>query len=116
MKKSYIIIILVTCISILALFAVKHFYHKHNVELSIAGDGDVKICIQDDILLKSTEALLITIKNVNKETMAFGLDYEIQIKNNGTWLQYYKPENIDDPLISLSKGESYEKKFIWMTV
>lgn len=42
--------------------------------------------------------------------MKFGLDYGIQINDNGTWLYYCGPEAIDDPLLSVTKGKSYEGK------
>lgn len=110
MKKSYIKFILITGISILLLYTVAYFNNKNNIEIPNEGDKDVKISIQHEILLKSTEALLVTIKNSNKDIIEFGLDYEIQIKDDETWLEYYKPENINELAISLNKGDSYEQK------
>lgn len=110
MKKSYIIFILITGISILLLYTVAYFNNKNNIEKPNEGDKDVKISIQHEILLKSTEALLVTIKNLNRDNAEFGLDYEIQIKDDETWLGYYKPENINELAICLNKGDSYEQK------
>lgn len=109
MKKPYFIAILTIGILIVA-YVVTYFYNKQNIELSILGDDDVMISIQDEVVLESTEVILITIENTNIENLIFGLDYEIQIKDNDMWLQYYSPENIDDPIIYLTKGERYEQK------
>lgn len=107
-RKTYIIFILVVCISILAFIV--HFFDKNNDKLSIAEDMDVKISVQPEILLKSKEVILLTIKNIELDNVEFGLDYEMQIKDDGKWLQYYKPENIDDIVISLNRSDSYEQK------
>lgn len=108
MKKTYVIFIFVICTFLLAFYAGVYFYDKDNDEIYIAEDMDVKISVQTKILLKSKDVILVTIKNINLDNVEFGLDYEIQIKDNGAWLQYYKPENIDDIVISLNKGDSYE--------
>ena len=113
MKKLYFIIIITICIIVFVIifYLGRYSYdNKYNAKLIIENSVDVMISIQNEILLNSTENIILNIKNINVDKIEFGLDYEIQIKNKNTWLRYYKPEIIDSPIISLIKGNSYKQK------
>ncbi|MBE3594605.1 MAG: hypothetical protein IMX04_06165 [Candidatus Carbobacillus altaicus] len=69
---------------------------------------DIKVSTQSEISLNANK-IVVTIKNIGLDNVSFGLEYEIQILNNGRWEFFYKDETVDSIGIYLEKGESYDQ-------
>jgi|GEM_PF-5137176 len=105
MQKKYIILLILFFCVVLSFYIIKQ---KNNNNLNIKENRDIKVSTQSEISLNDNK-IVVTIKNIGLDNVSFGLEYEIQILNNGRWEFFYKDETVDSIGIYLEKGESYDQ-------